>query len=716
MVFISIIIPFNKGKRYLKDCLESLKEQNLSDEEIILIINGNNEYIDDLLNDYPNIIIKYFDNEIGVAKARNEALEIATGKYIYFIDSDDYIFSNGLSKLIDVAHKTNGDFINGERINTYYIKDRFLEEFELTTPLKKKKLTNEEFSFKLVVGENTLGLELLSVLHSLIKKDKINNLRFNESKRYNSDYEFMIDVLNNCNTFFGVEDAIYAKRISDDPINLKSLNQEEKEDEFLIYCSEYKQSKNKLTNDLIKQEMDNKLFNYYYVDFAKNFISNPNNKWRTIYFDELCELANNFNLKNINLIQKIEFKALKSKNKKIIQHLARIRINYHRTKVLIKELNRFPTFIYQKILNKRKINENKIIFESFSGNFYSDNPKYLYEYLYEHYSDNFEFVWVINDKSKKIPGNPKKVKRFSLDYFNEVATSKYLVTNTRQAGRFIKRSNQILISTWHGTPLKKLGFDIGNIYLNNPRTKERYLNDSKQWDYFISPNKYSTDILKRSFAYDGEMLEKGYPRNDILYNISEDKINSIKNTLNIPKNKKIILYAPTWRDDDSYDVEKVKFQLKLELNKLQEALADEYIILVRTHYLITDSDVSDYKNFAFDVSNYDDIAELFLISDILITDYSSVLFDFANLRRPILFYTYDLEEYESEIRGFYIDIHNEVPGPLLKTTDEVINAIKNIEDISEEYKEKYDDFYNKFCMIEDGNASKRIVDAIWVND
>ena len=160
----------------------------------------------------------------------------------------------------------------------------------------------------------------------------------------------------------------------------------------------FEQSKNKLTNDLIKQEMDNKLFNYYYVDFAKNFISNPNNKWRTIYFDELCELANNFNLKNINLIQKIEFKALKSKNKKIIQHLARIRINYHRTKVLIKELNRFPTFIYQKILNKRKINENKIIFESFSGNFYSDNPKYLYEYLYEHYSDNFEFVWVINDK------------------------------------------------------------------------------------------------------------------------------------------------------------------------------------------------------------------------------------------------------------------------------------------------------------------------------
>ena len=129
-------------------------------------------------------------------------------------------------------------------------------------------------------------------------------------------------------------------------------------------------------------------------------------------------------------------------------------------------------------------------------------------------------------------------------------------------------------------------------------------------------------------------------------------------------------------------------------------MSEEYVILVRTHYFIADNlDLSRFNKFAYNVSYYDDIAELYLISDILITDYSSVFFDFANLKRPILFYTYDLKKYSSVLRGFYIDIEKEVPGPLLFTTEEVIDNIKNIDRISEEYKEKYDAFYNRFCYL-----------------
>ena len=136
--------------------------------------------------------------------------------------------------------------------------------------------------------------------------------------------------------------------------------------------------------------------------------------------------------------------------------------------------------------------------------------------------------------------------------------------------------------------------------------------------------------------------------------------------------------------------------------------------MIRTHYLITDNlYLGNSEDFAFNVSQYDDIAELYLISDILITDYSSVFFDYANLKRPILFYTYDLDEYENELRGFYIDIRTEVPGPLLKTTEEVIESIKNIDSLTEEYSEKYDKFYERFCNLEDGNASKRVVESVW---
>jgi len=150
------------------------------------------------------------------------------------------------------------------------------------------------------------------------------------------------------------------------------------------------------------------------------------------------------------------------------------------------------------------------------------------------------------------------------------------------------------------------------------------------------------------------------------------------------------------------------------LDKLRQSLNDEYIILIRTHYFISNNlKLDDSEGFAFDVSRYEDIAELYLISDMLITDYSSVFFDYANLKRPILFYTYDLDKYSSMLRGFYIDIHSEVPGPLLFTTEEVIDAIEHIDDVNDEYHVKYEEFYKRFCSIDDGNASRRIVEKIW---
>ena len=706
MTFLSIIIPFKKGKRYLKDCLKSIHEQDISDYEIILIVNNSDENIDDLTSNFDNIIIKRYDEELGVGKARNEALKIATGDYVYFIDSDDYIWEDGLKKLVDAAKQTNADFINGQRIETYYIKNRFNEEFSVNDPeIIKNNYSDEEFSMRLLLSKND-NMELLSVLHALIKKDKIKNIQFDETTQYYSDYSFMVDLINDIDSFFGVENAIYAKRISDDFINSPSLNQELEDNKGINDINAYMDIRDRIESELLKKLMINKIFDYYYTTFSHEFILEPNYKYLESFFDIADEFKS-------NIVNKTEINALKAGDTQKVVKLMKLRINFKRGINLIKEPWRFYHVLYYYYYNKRPIKNNRIIFESFSGNYYSDNPKYLYEYLYKNYKDDFELVWVLNDLHTKIPGNPKKVKRFSLKYHKLMATSKYWVINTRQAGRLVKRPEQVIISTWHGTPLKKLGFDMGNIYLNNPRTKERYILDSVDWDYFISPNSFSTPILKRAFAYEGKMLETGYPRNDLLYNYDENKIKEIKENLNLPSDKKIILYAPTWRDDEAYDVGKVKFKLKLELDKLENTISEEYIVLVRNHYLITDSDVTDYKDFAIDVSRYDDIAELYLISDVLITDYSSVFFDYANLKRPMLFYMYDIDRYEDELRGFYIDIRNEVPGPILKTTEEVIDALNNLDKIKVQYAEKYDDFYDKYCNLEDGNSSKRIVENVW---
>ena len=113
------------------------------------------------------------------------------------------------------------------------------------------------------------------------------------------------------------------------------------------------------------------------------------------------------------------------------------------------------------------------------------------------------------------------------------------------------------------------------------------------------------------------------------------------------------------------------------------------------------------------MSKHDDIADLYLISDILITDYSSVFFDYSNLRRPILYYAYDLEKYRDQLRGFYLDYENQMPGPILKTTDEIINAVQHIDQIEEDYKEKYDEFYEKICCWETGHATEKIVQEVF---
>ncbi|HAB61053.1 MAG TPA: CDP-glycerol:glycerophosphate glycerophosphotransferase, partial [Lachnospiraceae bacterium] len=377
----------------------------------------------------------------------------------------------------------------------------------------------------------------------------------------------------------------------------------------------------------------------------------------------------------------------------------------------------FACYLYFHLFTKMKMKDNWVLFESFFGKSYSDSPKYIYEYLNQAYPNEYKCIWVINDKKTKIPYGAIKVKRFSIRYAYYFARCKYDVLNVRQPNWIRKRKGNVFLETWHGTPLKRLVFDQEEVCGASPLHKQQFYRQSRDWDYLISDNGFSTETFKRAFLFHNEIVECGYPRNDVLYAPDKEaRIIKLKNQLGIPRDKKTILYAPTWRDDEYYGKGEYKFALKLDLHELKRQLGDEYVLLLRTHYYIADSiDTTGIEDFAFNVSKYNDISELYLISDLLITDYSSVFFDYANLRRPILFYTYDLEKYRDMLRGFYLDIEKDMPGPLLFTEEEVIAAIKDIANIEKRYQDKYDEFYERFCHVDDGNASKRIVERVFRN-
>ena len=310
------------------------------------------------------------------------------------------------------------------------------------------------------------------------------------------------------------------------------------------------------------------------------------------------------------------------------------------------------------------------------------------------------------------------MKRFSRKYAYYMGIAKYFVFNTRQPLWFRKREEQIFLETWHGTPLKRLAFDQEEVTAASPSYKTQFYRQKQEWDFLIAANKFSSDVFRSCFMYDGPMLETGYPRNDLLKDPDRDEITiELKKKCGIPLSKRTILYAPTWRDDEYYGNGSYKFQIKLNLEMMKKELGDEYVVILRTHYYIADNiDLTGLEDFAYNLSKYDDVTEIYLMSDILITDYSSVFFDYAGLRRPMLFFTYDLDKYRDILRGFYIDMEKELPGPLVYTTEEVINRIKSIDEMNKEYASRYDAFYERFCCWEDGHATKRVVDAVFFGD
>ena len=230
------------------------------------------------------------------------------------------------------------------------------------------------------------------------------------------------------------------------------------------------------------------------------------------------------------------------------------------------------------------VNPKVILFESFMAKNYSDSPKYIYEYIAKNYPE-FTCVWAINDDAE-VPFGAKKIKRFSFQYAYYLATAKYLVFNVRPPLWYRKREEQVFLETWHGTPLKRLVFDQEEVTSASPKYKEQFYKQRKDWDYLVSANPFSTETFRRCFMYDGKMLEYGYPRNDILYDEHKEALaDSIRTKLNIPKDKKTILYAPTWRDDEIIEKGKYSFTLALDLNLLKERLSDEILTPLTKSFL-----------------------------------------------------------------------------------------------------------------------------------
>lgn len=350
-----------------------------------------------------------------------------------------------------------------------------------------------------------------------------------------------------------------------------------------------------------------------------------------------------------------------------------------------------------------------VVFGSWRG-YYADNPRAISEELWRRRSPVTQ-VWLLNESAGPIPDYVSAVDTSSPEAVAQLEEASYIVSNDVLPHDFRKRRTTTYLQTWHGTPLKRIAFDVVNPVFPEAADYEIWLpRDVARWDVLISPNRYATDVLRSAFRFDGEVIETGYPRNDMLLSADRDGIRArIREELNLAEDTTVVLYAPTWRDPDP-------FRLELDLEQMRRALGEHCVVLVRAHWLVAATVESLAMPNCLDVSGYQDLRELYLAADVLLTDYSSAMFDFAVTGKPMLFLVYDLALYRDGLRGFYFDFEAHAPGPLLTSTAAVIEALRDLDSITERFAEAYAAFRERFCHREDGRASARVVDALFGTD
>ncbi|MFD2750940.1 CDP-glycerol glycerophosphotransferase family protein [Virgibacillus siamensis] len=447
----------------------------------------------------------------------------------------------------------------------------------------------------------------------------------------------------------------------------------------------------------------------YHFRIAVCYETTGNFKDAVVYYKQAIARSSNYNhqwyLKLLNALHK-------SGDTKEYEHVlydANLIVDYVNN-VYRSGNNKMPRRMrYNIFYEKLQLAEKTVLFESMAGTRVSGNPLAIFKYMLE--DDRFKdytFIWTVNnydivpDKYKSLT-NVLFITRYTDMYYRYLATASILINDTAFPYFFILKDGQRYLNTWHGTPLKTLGYDV-------KVSKMDYVNGTRnflQATHLLVPNLYTYEhqLIPHQVAsiYPGELAITGYPRIDLTFKTMKDP-NLLKDKLGINNGKKVVLYAPTWRGELSkktFDVQKLISDLKklsyLDVNVIFQGhpVAENLLQDIKIPNIIG-------------VPNKFDINEVLGIADVLITDYSSVFFDFLVTGKPIIHYVYDYEEY-TKTRGLYLNL-KELPGEVVQSSDQMIASVQDLLLTSFQPTNKYLEAKAKYVMKDDGNVSKRVID------
>ncbi|MBB5963985.1 CDP-glycerol glycerophosphotransferase family protein [Planomonospora venezuelensis] len=364
--------------------------------------------------------------------------------------------------------------------------------------------------------------------------------------------------------------------------------------------------------------------------------------------------------------------------------------------------------VYKGLIKVVPPRRDLALFESDVGAGYTGSPRYIYEEL-KRRGAPLRMVWSVARRRRNFPADAPLVRRMSWRYIWTMARAGYWVDSHGLPLDYPKPRGTRYLQTWHGQGIKSIGFNSPDLRADFSGPRAQWRAAVARWDALVAPSAEFERIFVPSNEYAGPVLRYGSPRCDVLVHGDPAAVARARDRLEIPPDRRVLLYAPTYRDQAKSSGRSVRADLEL----MAGALAGEWVVVLRPHPVERYRVPQHLRHFVRPAGSYPEINDLMLVSDALLTDYSSVMCDYAVTGKPMLFLIDDWDEYRRVERGVYHDLPAIAPGPCLTTTEELIYALRDLDGLASSFAATYAAFREMWCADEQGHASARVVDAFF---
>lgn len=716
---ISVVVPVHNVEGYVRQCLASILDQPQVDVEVIVVDDHSTDRSSGIIAEVaakdPRVSILRPEENVGLGVARNLGLSAATGEYVLFVDSDDFLLDGALRLVQQRATETGADLVVFDYERVYW-NDR--RQRNVMAPIFKRHRG------VITLKDEMDLLRLLNVAwNKAYRREFLVEAGLEFPEGYYEDIPFTYPALALASSIALLDRVCIAYRQRRGGSILRSVDTR-----HLEILEQVKR-----LFDLVDQRPELSIYRDAFWERSTSHILAvlaagerrlPAEHRRQFFMDAsaiLQPLKPEILDPDSGRIQKLKVELLVAGRYDAFQGLKRangIRFKSLRVKRAVVERARKRAAVvrngYQRVVGKPEPVypelQNRALFTSLWNRPPVGNPLAIYRKLQE-LAPEVEALWVVRDTwADQVDPEIPYILSNAREYKKIVESSRWLINDVNFPNHIVSHPEQIHLQTQHGTPLKFMGLDLQAYPVAADGMKfGPLMGRVDKWTHLLSSNRFSTEVWTRAFPAEYEILEYGYPRNDILIDPPVGLGEQVREDLGIPAGNLVVLYTPTHRDGAD------SFELGLDPAAFIEAVGPGVSLVVRGHYFY-DSDRSlRASGLIVDGSIVREIEHLYLASDVMITDYSSAMFDFALLDRPIAIFGYDWKQYRAH-RGCYFDIMKEPPGPAVETFDELVSLFRDKTLWGAESTLRREQFRSVFCTFDDGSASERVIRKLFFGE